>query len=294
MIRAIGRAGGWGAALVLALALVPVAGCRTSSEGTPIGPIGPAPERPDDAGAPIGSPPDAGGAGVDAGVPDVGGGGVQMDAQAPDPALVAYWKLDEQGAMVAADSSGKNNPAALIQLPAATAWTLGRIGGAIELPGGGAHLRVASSVSVNGIFRAVTVAAWVLRPAGAGPAARATVLSRQGAYALGFDGDSPRWAVTVDARPMPAVLQGLEPAARGRWIHMAGTFDGNQARLFVEGREVAAVVFSGTIGSSMVPLTLGARLATTMADEAHVGRLDDVRLYARALAPAEIAALAAP
>jgi hypothetical protein len=279
---------------VLALALVPVAGCRTTSEGTAIGPIGSPPEPPADAGPPVGLPPDAGGAGVDAGVPDVGGGGVQMDAQAPDPALVAYWKLDEQGAMVASDSSGKNNPAALIQLPAATAWTLGRIGGAVELPGGGAHLRVASSVSVNGIFRAVTVAAWVLRPAGAGPAARATVLSRQGAYALGFDGDIPRWAVTVDARPMPAVVQGLEPAARGRWIHMAGTFDGNQARLFVDGREVAALVFSGTIGSSMVPLTLGARLATTMADEAHVGRLDDVRLYARALAPAEIAALAAP
>jgi Concanavalin A-like lectin/glucanases superfamily len=276
---------------VLAWALMPVAGCRTSSEGTP---IGPSPERPEDADPPGGSQADAGGPGVDGSVPDVAGGGVQMDAQAPDPALVGYWKLDEQGAMVAADSSGKNNPAALIQLPAATAWTLGRIGGAVDLTGGGAHLRVASSVSVNGVFRAVTVAAWVLRPAGAGAAGRATVLSRQGAYALGFEGDSPRWAVTVDARPTPAMLQGLEPAARGRWIHMAGTFDGNQARLFVEGREVAAVVFSGTIGSSMVPLTLGARLATTMADEALVGRLDDVRLYARALAPAEIAALAAP
>jgi hypothetical protein len=293
VIPSIGRAARWGAALVLAL--MPVAGCRTSSEGAPIGPIGPSPERPEDAGPPIGPRADAGGGVADERVPDVAGdGGVQMDAQGPDPALVGYWKLDEQGAMVAADSSGKNNPAALIQLPAATAWTLGRIDGAVELTGGGAHLRVPSSVSVNGIFRAVTVAAWLLRPAGAGAAGRATVLSRQGAYALGFDGDSPRWAVTVDARPTPAVLQGVEPAARGRWIHMAGTFDGNQARLFVDGREVAAVVFSGTIGSSMVPLTLGARLATTMADEALVGRLDDVRLYARALGPAEIAALAAP
>jgi hypothetical protein len=62
----------------------------------------------------------------------------------------------------------------------------------------------------------------------------------------------------------------------------------------VEGREVAAVTFSGTIGSSMVPLTLGARQATTMVDEALLGRLDDVRLFARALTSAEIAALAAP
>jgi hypothetical protein len=93
---------------------------------------------------------------------------------------------------------------------------------------------------------------------------------------------------------VPVVLQGLEPAPRGRWIHLAGSFDGSQARLYVEGREVAAVTFSGTIGSSMVPLTLGARQATTMFDEALLGRLDDVRLFARALTSAEIAALAAP
>jgi hypothetical protein len=218
-----------------------------------------------------------------------------MDAAGADPALVGYWRLDEQGAMVAADSSGKNNPAALVDLAAAMAWVPGRLDGAIDLPGGRAHLRVASSVSLNGIFRAVTVAAWVLRPSGgAAPAGRTTVLSRQGAYALGFEGDSPRWTITVDARPVPVVLQGLEPAPRGRWIHLAGSFDGSQARLYVEGREVAAVTFSGTIGSSMVPLTLGARQATTMVDEALLGRLDDVRLVARALTSAEIAALAAP
>ena len=172
---------------------------------------------------------------------------------------------------------------------------MGRIDGAIEIPYGRAHLRVASSVSLNGIFRAVTVTAWVFRPSNASPPpGGATVLSRQGGYALGFDGENPRWAITVDARPMPAVLTGLETAARGRWIHMAGTFDGIQARLYIDGREVAAVAFTGTVGSSMVPLTLGARLATTVADEPLGGRLDDVRLYARALAPSEIAALSAP
>ena len=92
----------------------------------------------------------------------------------------------------------------------------------------------------------------------------------------------------------PPFSRGWSPPPEDAGSTWPARFDGNQARLFVEGREVAAVVFSGTIGSSMVPLTLGARLATTMADEAHVGRLDDVRLYARALAPAEIAALAAP
>jgi hypothetical protein len=281
----------WFAALAL-LGLAAL-GCRTAPvPGEP----GPAPDRPDmvDARradrppAPVPEPAadaDPGEALTDA--------SPAADAARGDPALIGHWKLDEQAGTVASDSSGRNNAAMLVNVPAAGSWVLGRLGGAIALPGGNAHLRAASSVSLNGIFRAVTIAAWVLRPSGAAAAGRATVLSRQGAYLLGFEGEAPRLALTVDARPTPVVVQAAEAAARGRWVHLAGTFDGSQVRLFVEGREVAEVAFSGTIGSSTVPLTLGARLAA-MPDEPLAGRLDDVRLYARALSATEIAALAAP
>jgi len=216
-----------------------------------------------------------------------------MDAAGADPALIAHWRLDEPSGSLASDSSGKNNAATLVNLPATGTWVLGRVGGAIALPGGNGHLRAASSVSLNGIFRAVTVAAWVLRPSGPASAGRAAVLSRQGAYLLGFNGETPLMALTVDSRPAPVIVEAAEPFPRGRWVHLAGSFDGSQVRLFVDGREVAAVAFSGTIGSSMVPLTLGARLATTP-DEPLAGRLDEIRLYARALSGTEIAALAAP
>ena len=155
-------------------------------------------------------------------------------------------------------------PPRLVDLAAATAWAMGRMDGAIDLPGGRAHLRVASSVSLNGIFRAVTVdrlgAAPIRRRP---PPGRATVLSRQGAYALGFDGESPRWAITVDARPMPAVLQGLETAAaRDAGSTSPAPSTATSPACTSRAGKWRPWRSPGPIGSSMVPLTLGARLAT--------------------------------
>jgi len=72
----------------------------------------------------------------------------------------------------------------------------------------------------------------------------------------------------------------------GRWVHVAGTFDGTWMRIYVDGVEHGTMERPGPIKANDFKLSLG------NFDEGHAahfaGLLDEVRLYARALLPAEI------
>jgi hypothetical protein len=72
------------------------------------------------------------------------------------------------------------------------------------------------------------------------------------------------------------------------WHHLASTFDGSLLRLYVDGVDVMSKSGTGAISDSNMALHLGNHPGWS----AFEGRLDDVRLYDRALLAAEIAALA--
>ncbi|WP_242906484.1 glycoside hydrolase family 2 TIM barrel-domain containing protein [Actinomadura terrae] len=81
------------------------------------------------------------------------------------------------------------------------------------------------------------------------------------------------------------------------WHRVTGTYDGTALRLYVDGHQAASVPFSGAIDRSSADLNV-ARNSETMQDNykgrmAH-GTIDDVRVYGRALAPAELGAGADP
>ncbi len=81
------------------------------------------------------------------------------------------------------------------------------------------------------------------------------------------------------------------PAPRpGVWTHYAGTYDGRQIKLFVDGRLQAAAPADGRIPRSDTPLFLG---GIDSGDRSLVGRLEDVRFLNRALADDEIPSLMA-
>jgi hypothetical protein len=68
---------------------------------------------------------------------------------------------------------------------------------------------------------------------------------------------------------------------------VAGTYDGSTLRLFVNGVQVASTPVSGPIGSSSGPVRIG---GNNLWGEFFQGRIDEVRIYNRALTPAEIQA----
>ena len=80
---------------------------------------------------------------------------------------------------------------------------------------------------------------------------------------------------TVDARPVPV----------RRWTHLAMTYDGAQARLYVNGDEVSSHRGDGPLQAPAKPLWIGGNLPWGSYFD---GAIDDVRVYGRVLSGGEI------
>ncbi len=128
-------------------------------------------------------------------------------------------------------------------------------------------------VTVPGVAlqSAATLEAWV-RPRAQGRSARRTIIQQPGAYALYGSDERGRATATVGR----VKLTGPKLRAR-RWTHLALTFDGEKARLLVDGRVVATkhAVRPSAVGD----LTIG---------RAFRGQIDEVAIYAQALTAGEL------
>jgi len=76
------------------------------------------------------------------------------------------------------------------------------------------------------------------------------------------------------------------------WYHVVGTFDGVTKRIYVDGVERMTNVVAAT-SYDAEPLRIGCDRGMGAIGNFFIGDIDDVRLYRRALTPAEFASLAA-
>ena len=76
----------------------------------------------------------------------------------------------------------------------------------------------------------------------------------------------------------------------GSWHHVAGTFDGTQLRLYVDGSLADSMDYTGTIATTTYPVNIGRNSQNT--DRLYEGAIDEVRIYNRALTEGEILFLA--
>ncbi len=218
--------------------------------------------------------------------------------------LVGYWHLDDgPGSKTAHDSTERGNDGTLYHLD--DAWTAGRSGGALEINHAG-WVGVPRSTSIDAIVSQVTVSAWVYWE---DPITAAdiwgTALSRQLGTGINqhyhlsirMDGRPSFWLTTAPTPPATkdTVLLVAAPAVAPKmtWIHLAGTYDGAQSRLYVDGELVASSPITGDFHSDTTPVILGGNGndASGVPTELFPGRIDELMLYARALSDAEIAQL---
>ena len=72
-----------------------------------------------------------------------------------------------------------------------------------------------------------------------------------------------------------------------RWYHVAGVFDGDSVKLYIDGQRVAALLYSGTFNNNTEPLFIGE--SVTWSGRNFHGRIDEVKVWNRALKPGELA-----
>jgi hypothetical protein len=197
--------------------------------------------------------------------------------------LVAWWKLDEPDGRAVADSSGNNHAGVLVGDPT---WTQGVIGGALEFDGDGDYVDVGAAPDLDIVGR-ITVAAWVKVNA-FDTDWQAIVTKGDTAWRLSSGmGNNMHFACTG---MWPEWVHGSVDVNDGQWHHVAGVYDGDELRLYVDGALDASAPTAGPINVNEYPVYIGENAE-------HPGRewnglIDDVRIYDYALSESEVAALA--
>jgi len=212
--------------------------------------------------------------------------------------LVGLWHLDDpSGSAVARDSSGNGNDGTLVGLDPALAWVAGRQGGALNANGLG-YVSVPDSASIDSITTQVTLSAWVYFD-GVIPIDYGTALSRQirttneQYYHLSLYQDgTPTLFIGFSANIAAARPTAPQPVTPRHWTHMAGTYDGSLATLYVDGVVAGSRPIVGVFPRDTVPVILGGNGNAGAVSEFFPGRLDEIVLYNRALSPDEIKLLA--
>jgi predicted Ser/Thr protein kinase len=212
------------------------------------------------------------------------------------PAPLAHWTFDGEGAATWQDQSNPVNVATL----ESPVGRLDGVRGKAARFGGGA-LVIADQPQLH-LKRAATIAAWVCPQSKSG-----TILGKwQGAdsYALNWLDDHFRFEVAVPSaerngdviRWITSTASVAAWAVPGQWTHVTGVFDGQRLMLYLNGE----LTVSEELGR--FPLLRGANSGPLeLADSAEPvriggnqfeGLIDDVQLFASALAPDHVVELA--
>ena len=192
---------------------------------------------------------------------------------------VAAYGFDEgRGVRVADASDNANNGTT-----SARRTDAGRFGRALRMDRPSEAAIVPDSASLRP-SKALTLEAWV-RPDRAG-GSRVIVVKEGGsrvAYALNTTGGRPQ--AVVNSGSTAHVARAASPLKPGRWTHLTATYDGRTVRLLVGGVEVARTPATGRLLTARGPLRIG---AGGTGGNRFLGRIDEVRVYGRALKHAEI------
>lgn len=201
-------------------------------------------------------------------------------ANAQDPDLVAWWKLDETAGTMASDSSGNGNDGIV---NGGAKWVAGVVDGALEFDG------VDDYVGTTGIEQLVnwTATCWVISPQAPMAGDPSGPLNRQGNVQFNWNHSNPIFQGTA-AVNAAGVWYGAKftPLEANTWYHLAATYDGSALKAYRDGVLITSTPASGTPATASQELQLAT--AGARGNRYFAGTLDEVRLYRRALTEQEI------
>ncbi|MEO8351237.1 MAG: LamG domain-containing protein [Chthoniobacteraceae bacterium] len=214
-----------------------------------------------------------------------------MAADGPTEGLVAYWAFDETGGTEVKDSSGHHNGGRLLSAERVP----GRKGRAIACQQD-ALVEVPHTPTLDEFEAGFTVSAWVKRDA---DATWNMILSREVKngpseyFGVAVVNNKALFSIDPDGAHYQNI-KGSEDLPAGEWIHLAGTYDHKEFRLYVNGALVKSAPCSVPFHfADKNPTIIGGNTnsqGNKWVDCFH-GLIDEVRLYNRALSEDEISKL---
>jgi concanavalin A-like lectin/glucanase superfamily protein/Big-like domain-containing protein len=209
---------------------------------------------------------------------------VTVSNTTPPPAtgLVAAYAFREGSGTTTSDSSGKGNTGTLA---GATWTTAGLAGVGLSFDGVNDRVNVNDSASLD-LTAGMTLEAWVYPTVLSGW--RTVVLKERSGglvYALYAHDNAPQPAAYMQIGSTEVSVAGVSPLPLNTWTHLATTYNGATLCLYVNGTEVGSRAATGTIQVSTGRLRVGGNAVWS---EWFAGRIDEVRIYNRALSQAEI------
>lgn len=218
------------------------------------------------------------------------------ESSMPTSGLVGHWKMDDGSGTTATDSSSNGNDGTLTNSPT---WVTGQLSGAIDAAAGDEYIDVGDPAGGELDFGTgdFSVSFWIYLDG----------YVSQGSAANGLLGkkrlSSPNntgYAFYIDSGNLPkfAVADGTSEALitattdiSGGWHHIIGLRNSGTVQLYIDG------IKEGTDGSLSTDIS-NSNALTFLTDPSDLtgrnmdGKLDDIRIFNRALSTAEISCLA--
>lgn len=200
----------------------------------------------------------------------------------PTTGLVAAYSFEEGSGSTVADRSGQGNHGVI----SGASWSSrGKFGNALYFNSND-WVTVNDSASLD-LTTSMTLEAWVY-PTSTMSGWRCVLLKEQSnglVYSLYANSNTNQPSTVIRVGNADQNLAGGPWLATYQWVHLAATYDGTTQRLYVNGSEVANRRISGSIQTSNGVLRIG---GNSIWGEYFNGRIDEVRIYNRALNASEI------
>ncbi len=201
------------------------------------------------------------------------------------PTLVGQWKLDND----VKDSSGTGNNGTATGGP--TFVAAGRVGASLKLDGTDDYVDCGTAASLD-ITDQVTLSAWVKPTNFANSAYQTFVAKGDHAYVLQHTNTNLLQFCIYDGTWYSANSTAVTSTMNNTWHHVAGTYDGTQLKLFVDGAIAASSLHTGDIDTATHAVNIGRN--AEYSSRFFTGEIDEVRVYHGALSTTEVKKLANP
>ena len=204
--------------------------------------------------------------------------------------LVGWWKLDETSGVSAADASTNTNAGTLNNFPASP-WSSGLFEGALNFDGTNDSVQIADDTSMKP--PQISVSAWI-RPYRNLTNGSAIIVSKEqpgsaGGYTLRYVEGGIDFMVGSTAYQYNELRRATNLLA-DTWYHLAGSYDGSNQCLYLNGILVAQSNKTFVIRHTTISPRIGSTTDYTPVNH-FPGLLDDVRVFESGLSSNEVFAI---